>query len=296
VRFRCHEQTAVPPQAGSHPRSDVAAYGLIESSKVAVVPYHVSLNGLSHVFGDARPLEALRDVTFGVPRGQFLSIIGPSGCGKSTLLRAAGGLLRASAGEALVDGAAPIEAQRAREIGYVFQDPALLPWRTVLGNVRLPFEVDSIARRRSVPKPEEIVEAVGLGEFKNYYPHQLSGGMQQRVAIARALVFNPSLLLMDEPFGALDEITRSTMRYELLRLWETHGRRTVLFVTHSIAEAVALADRVVVMTDRPGSVKADLDIELERPRTPEIEQSTAFRDYADHLRGLLREVTVSGYA
>jgi NitT/TauT family transport system ATP-binding protein len=140
-----------------------------------------------------------------------------------------------------------------------------------------------------------MVEAVGLGEFGDYYPHQLSGGMQQRVAIARALVFNPSLLLMDEPFGALDEITRSSMRYELLRLWETHGRRTVLFVTHSIAEAVALSDRVVVLSGRPGSVRADIDIELERPRTQELEQTAAFRDYADHLRLLLREGSTNGH-
>jgi NitT/TauT family transport system ATP-binding protein len=140
-----------------------------------------------------------------------------------------------------------------------------------------------------------MVDAVGLGEFRSYYPHQLSGGMQQRVAIARALVFNPSLLLMDEPFGALDEITRSSMRYELLRLWETHGRRTVLFVTHSIAEAVALSDRVVVMSGRPGTVQADIDIELERPRTAELEGSAAFRDYADHLRGVLREVSSNGH-
>jgi NitT/TauT family transport system ATP-binding protein len=140
-----------------------------------------------------------------------------------------------------------------------------------------------------------MLETVGLGEFRDYYPHQLSGGMQQRVSIARALVFDPSLLLMDEPFGALDEITRLSMRYELLRVWETHGRRTVLFVTHSVAEAVALSDRVVVLGSRPGSVEADIDIELERPRTFELEQTAAFQDYADHLRRLLREVSNNGH-
>jgi NitT/TauT family transport system ATP-binding protein len=256
---------------------------------MAVAKYHVSLSGLSHVFDDGRPLEALRNITLGVPRGQFLSIIGPSGCGKSTPLRLIGGLLHPTSGTSAVDGASPAQAQRDREVGFVFQDPALLPWRTVLGNVRLPLEVASRARGKGVPGPEQMLELVGLTEFRKYYPHQLSGGMQQRVAIARSLVFNPSLLLMDEPFGALDEITRQAMRYELLRLWEAHGRRTVLFVTHSVAEAVALSDRVVVLSGRPGAVRADIDIELERPRAEEIERSSAFRDYADHLRGLLKE-------
>jgi len=255
---------------------------------MAVANYHVSLNGLSHVFSDGRPLEALRNITLGVPHRQFLSIIGPSGCGKSTLLRLIGGLLHPTSGTAEVDGAEPVRAQRTREVGYIFQDPALLPWRTVLGNIRLPLEIGSRSRR-GAPGAEELLDLVGLSEFSGYYPHQLSGGMQQRVAIARGLVFDPSLLLMDEPFGALDEITRQAMRYELLRLWEAHGRRTVLFVTHSVAEAVTLSDRVVVLSGRPGSVRADIDIELARPRTEETERGRPFRDYADTLRGLLKE-------
>ncbi len=255
-------------------------------------PHHVSLRGLTHVFSDGRrPLTALAGVSLDVPWGQFTSIIGPSGCGKSTLLRLVGGLLRPSRGQVLIDGQPPQAAQRAREIGFVFQDPALLPWRSVLSNIRLPLEIDSLERSRPLPPPEELLELVGLADFRDYHPHQLSGGMQQRVAIARALAFNPSLLLMDEPFGALDEITRSSMRYELLRIWESGptGRKTVAFVTHSITEAIALSDRVIVLSGRPGAVRADIDIELPRPRGQEMERSQPFLDYADHLRSLLKE-------
>jgi NitT/TauT family transport system ATP-binding protein len=255
---------------------------------------HVSLRDLTHVFDDdgSSPLVALRDLRLDVPPGQFASIIGPSGCGKSTLLRIAGGLLRPTEGEALVRGAPARAAGRSRDLGFVFQDPALLPWRNVLANVRLPLELDHVGKDRPLPHPEELLELVGLREFRNYYPHQLSGGMQQRVALARALAFNPSLLLMDEPFGALDEITRSDMRYELLRIWESgagaNGRKTVLFVTHSITEAITLADRVIVLSPRPGTVRADIEIELPRPRTQEVERSRPFLDYADYLRELLR--------
>ena len=257
--------------------------------------HHVSLRGLTHVFHDGqRPLTALADVTLDVAWGQFLTVIGPSGCGKSTLLRIVAGLLRRPRGEVLVDGGAPAAAQRARDIGLVAQDPALLPWRTVLGNVRLPLEIDRGARTRFAPSPEQLLELTGLSEFRSYYPHQLSGGMQQRVAIARVLAFDPSLLLMDEPFGALDEITRATMRYELLRIWSAGGgapagRKTVMFVTHSIPEAIALSDRVVVLSARPGTVRAAIDIELPRPRTQEIERTAPFLDYADLMRSLLKE-------
>ncbi len=260
---------------------------------MANAQHHISLRGLSHVFADGRqPLTALNGVSLDVPWGQFVSVIGPSGCGKSTLLRLVAGLLPATQGEVLLEGRPPQAAQRAREIGFVFQDPALLPWRTVLGNLRLPLEIDRLDRARPLPRPQELLELTGLADFRDYYPHQLSGGMQQRVAIARALAFNPALLLMDEPFGALDEIARSAMRYELLRIWEAHsgpaGRKTVLFVTHSIAEAITLADRVVVLSARPGTVRADIDIELPRPRSQELERSQPFLDYADHLRSLLK--------
>ena len=266
---------------------------------MANAQHHVSLSNLTHTFRDGRrsaangksELKALADVSLEVAWGQFVSVIGPSGCGKSTLLRIIGGLLRPTSGESLIDGAPPAAAQRRRDIGLVFQDPSLLPWRSVLGNVRLPLEIDRSARRRPAPSPEELLELTGLDEFAGYYPYELSGGMQQRVAIARALAFDPSLLLMDEPFGALDEITRSAMRYELLRIWQTapSGRKTVVFVTHSIPEAIALSDRVVALSPRPGTVRAAIDIELPRPRTQEMERSTPFLDYADYLRSLLKE-------
>jgi NitT/TauT family transport system ATP-binding protein len=258
---------------------------------MAVAKYHVSLNSLTHVFSNGQsPLTALQGVSFSVPAGQLLSIIGPSGCGKSTLLRIAGGLLRPSEGAALIHDEPPARAQRRHEIGFVFQDPALLPWRNVLANVRLPLEI--LREPQDERLTEGLLDLMGLAGFRDYYPHQLSGGMLQRVAIARALAFDPSLLLMDEPFGALDEITRSAMRYELLRLWaaaDSAGRKTVIFVTHSIAEALVLSDRVIVLSGRPGRVLADLDVELSRPRTEEIERSAAFLDYSDYLRGLLKE-------
>jgi NitT/TauT family transport system ATP-binding protein len=254
---------------------------------------HILVEGLSKVFPHrGRPLEVLRSLELRVDWGEFVSVIGPSGCGKSTLLRIVGGLLEPTAGRVHIDGRSPREAQKDKDIGLVFQDPSLLPWRTVLGNVKLPLEVNPTDGRRPLFQPQELLELVGLSAFADYHPHQLSGGMQQRVAIARALVFQPSLLLMDEPFGALDEITRSAMRYELLRIWQSarSGRpKTVLFVTHSIAEAITVADRVVVLTPRPGQVRAVIDIELPRPRDESLERSGQFLDYAQHLRNLLKE-------
>ncbi|MDE3077946.1 MAG: ABC transporter ATP-binding protein, partial [Chloroflexota bacterium] len=218
---------------------------------------------------------------------QFVSVLGPSGCGKSTLLRVVGGLLPPTAGEVLVNGQPPEAAQRAKEIGYVFQTPALLPWRTVLENVELPLEVNRAANRARPHGSQELLELVGLTDFRKAYPHQLSGGMQQRVAIARALVFYPSILLMDEPFGSLDQITRDGLRYELLRIWN-RATKTVLFVTHSIAEAIVLSDVVVVMAGNPGRVRAVVPIELPRPRDEAVEQSLAFLEYAARLKELLR--------
>jgi NitT/TauT family transport system ATP-binding protein len=251
---------------------------------------HILIDSVSAVYDAAGGnLVALDGIDLTFERGEFVSIIGPSGCGKSTLLRIVGGLLAPSRGRVLIDGRAPREAQREKQVGFVFQDPSLLPWRRVTENVALPLQVN---RRKTARDPERLVDLVGLGAFKRYYPHQLSGGMQQRVAIARSLVTSPSLLLMDEPFGALDEITRSAMRYELLRIWrsETEQRdTTVLFVTHSISEAILLADRVIVFTPQPGRVAANIRIDLPRPRPSEIESDPAFLDYARELRGLLRE-------
>jgi NitT/TauT family transport system ATP-binding protein len=250
---------------------------------------HVELQGVDVVYESRdASLNALSGIELSIERGEFVSIIGPSGCGKSTLLRLIGGLQQPTRGRVLVEGAPPRAAQRQKQIGFVFQDPSLLPWSTVIDNVRLPLQVNRRPARR---QPEQLVQLVGLRDFQRYYPHQLSGGMQQRVALARALVTAPSLLLMDEPFGALDEITRSAMRYELLRIWSSEAAErpsTVVFVTHSIAEAVLLADRVVVISPQPGRVIDVLDIDLPRPRSEEIELESAFLSYTRHLRGLLR--------
>ena len=269
---------------------------------------HIVIEGVDMVYerGPQR-LHALDGIDLTIGRGDFVSIIGPSGCGKSTLLRIIGGLQHPSEGRVMIDGRPPRDLQRDKQLGFVFQDPSLLPWRNVVENVRLPLQVNrkgqgarakgqgvvtSSRQQSGGDSAGTLVDAVGLAEFQRYYPHQLSGGMQQRVALARALVTSPSVLLMDEPFGALDELTRTAMRYELMRVWRSAaGDRgsTVIFVTHSIAEAVLLSDRVVVMTPQPGRVAATLDIDLPRPRTEDIEGDPAFVEYTHHLRGLLRE-------
>jgi NitT/TauT family transport system ATP-binding protein len=249
---------------------------------------HISLQAVAMVYGrDGQALEALSGIDLSVRQGEFVSVIGPSGCGKSTLLRIIGGLQQPTSGTVSVGGRPPREAQERKDIGFVFQDASLLPWRTVRGNVRLPLEVN---RRHGGSDPDRLIDLVGLSRFRDYHPHQLSGGMQQRVALARALVTSPGLLLMDEPFGALDEITRSAMRYELLRVWRSAAgeQRTVVFVTHSITEAVLLSDRVVVMTPQPGRIAATIEIDLPRPREEELETEPAFLDYARRLRALLR--------
>jgi len=236
-----------------------------------------------------QPVRALDNVFLRITSGQFFSVLGPSGCGKSTMLRIMGGLIEPTSGKITVgDGEGPHDAQRAKEIGFVFQTAGLLPWKSVQGNIELPFELNRKANRPRQHTTAELIELVGLSAFANALPHQLSGGMQQRVAIARALAFDPRLLLMDEPFGALDEITRATMRYELLRIWE-RSRKTVVFVTHSIAEAIILSDSVAVMSARPGRVLGVVEINLPRPRTEEIERTPEFLTYADRLKRLLRE-------
>ena len=235
-------------------------------------------------------LLALDDVSLEVEEGQWVSIVGPSGCGKSTLLRAIAGLQPLTAGRVEISGATPQAAQADKHLGLVFQEPALLPWRNVEANVRLPLIVNR-SGEHSADRTTELLQMVGLEAFAGYRPHELSGGMQQRVALARALAHNPDLLLMDEPLAALDEITREQMRYELLRIWDqASGDRpkTVLFVTHSVAEAVALSDRVLVMSARPGTIMASIVIDLPRPRRPEHERAPAFLDYLDSIRHLLR--------
>ncbi len=251
---------------------------------------HIRIEAVEAVYESAaRPLAALQGIDLDIKRGEFVSIIGPSGCGKSTLLRIVGGLQSPTSGRVLIDGRPPRETQQKKGIGFVFQDPSLMPWRRVVDNVRLPLSVNK--GNGAGEEPNALVDLVGLGGFHDYYPHQLSGGMQQRVALARSLVTRPSVLLMDEPFGALDEITRSDMRYELLRIRrsETGAGCTVVFVTHSITEAVLLSDRVVVFTPRPGRIADTVDIDLPRPRDEEVELSTDFLAYTRRLRDLLRE-------
>jgi NitT/TauT family transport system ATP-binding protein len=232
-------------------------------------------------------VEALHEVSLAIRENEFVTLIGPSGCGKSTLLRIIGGLIEATTGTVEIRGRSAQEAQRTKDIGFVFQQPALLPWRTVSSNVELPLELNKAAGAERLCSTEEILALVGLGAFANAHPYQLSGGMQQRVAIARALIFDPALLLMDEPFGALDEITRAGMRYELLRIWGD-TRKTVLFVTHSIPEAIVLSDRVVVMSPRPGEIREIIDVTLPRPRNEDMESAPEFVRIADRLRHLLR--------
>ena len=233
---------------------------------------------------------AVEDLTLTVPRRAFVSIIGPSGCGKSTFLRSIGDLNDhvVYRGQLLVNGKTPVEARRHNDLAFVFQDPVLLPWRRVIDNVRLPLEVIPRERLASASgrTPEEMVSLVGLDGFANALPRQLSGGMRQRVAIARALTMDPSILLMDEPFGALDEISRERMNLELLRIWSA-TQTSVVFVTHSIPEAVFLSDLVAVMSSRPGRIKALIPIALPRPRDGLLKRTEAFLELENQVRDAL---------
>jgi NitT/TauT family transport system ATP-binding protein len=245
---------------------------------------HIEVRDVTHVFdSERRPLTALTAIDLHVQRGEFVSIVGPSGGGKTTLLKAIGGLLEPTSGTILIDGMPPADSQRSKSIGFVFQDPTLLAWRTVFENIRLPLLLNKGDGGNGSHAVERLLDAVGLDEFRDYYPHQLSGGMRHRVAVARALVSDPTVLLMDEPLGALDEMTRSTMRYELVRLWES-SRKTVVFVTHSVPEAVLLSDRVVVMSSRPGRILANIDVRLPRPRSEDLDLSAEFIEYTREIR------------
>jgi NitT/TauT family transport system ATP-binding protein len=229
-------------------------------------------------------VHALDAVTLEVRDEEFVSLVGPSGCGKSTLLRVVGGLTPPSAGVVRVRDAEVREP--FPDVGIVFQSAVLLPWRSVLDNVL--FSIEMLGRRRESHRAQAmaLIELAGLGGFEQRYPWELSGGMQQRVAICRALVHDPGLLLMDEPFGALDAMTREEMGFELLRIWEER-RKTILFVTHSIPEAILLSDRVVVMTPRPGRLARVLEVGLPRPRTADMEFDPRFREAAEEIRRLI---------
>ncbi len=231
-------------------------------------------------------LNALKDITFAVMPGEFVCLVGPSGCGKSTLLRALAGLLHPDRGTVWLDGN-PVTTPR-RQVGIVFQQANLMPWRTVLENVLLPLELSNAGQLEAHNRAKALIELVGLTEFTNAYPADLSGGMAQRVAISRALAHDPDVLLLDEPFGSLDALTRERMGLELLRIWRAQ-RKTVLMVTHSVSEAVFLADRVLVLSPRPGTVAATVPITLPRPRLLNLLETAEFGALAGKVRAEIRE-------
>ena len=249
----------------------------------------VQITGLDKVFsrGDQPATTALEGIDLEVRNGEFVSLIGPSGCGKSTLLRIIGDLTSPTRGTVTVNGKPAERARRDRDYGMVFQAPVLFDWRTVEDNVKLPLEIQGSDGATRTRRAKEMLDLVELGDFLRHYPYQLSGGMQQRVAIARALAFEPAILLMDEPFGALDEMTRERMNSEVLRIWERTGT-TVVFVTHSIPEAVFLSSRVVAMSPRPGRITKVVDIDLPRPRTDDTRESRRYFELVTEVREALR--------
>ncbi|MEN9644561.1 MAG: hypothetical protein RL238_1230 [Actinomycetota bacterium] len=232
----------------------------------------IVVRDLTKVYGD---LEVLSPMSLDIAEGSFVSIIGPSGCGKTTLMRIVAGLEPATSGVVELSGGSPAEARRQKRVAMVPQQPGLLPWRTVEANARLLLDVHTAANPSDAADPTELLREVGLGDFLDAHPHELSGGMQQRVALVRALALHAPLVVMDEPFAALDEITRAEMRLLLARLVEGRGA-TVLFITHSISEAVALSDRVLVSSSRPGRIVADIAVDLPRPRPADVEDDARF--------------------
>ncbi len=246
----------------------------------------VRIRGVTKDFGEVRALE---DIDLEVNPGEFVSLIGPSGCGKSTLLRVIGDLVQPTRGEAFVNGKAAHQARLDRDYGIVFQDAVLYDWRTVSKNIALPLEMLGWDRAKRAARVRELMELVELTGFESHHPWQLSGGMQQRVSIARALSFDPAILLMDEPFGALDEMTRERLNMELLQIWE-RSKSTIVFVTHSIPEAVFLSTRVVVMSARPGRIAGVVEVDLPQPRSAESREEPRFFELVTEVREHLRAV------
>jgi len=256
---------------------------------MAMVPHILTENLTLQYRRKSSTVSALEDVSIDIPPRSFISIVGPSGCGKTTLLKVLSGVLKATKGRTLFDGRSIEDTDLSGKIGYIFQRPLLLPWRTALGNALLTTEI----ARKEIPLDERVAEArrwlslTDLTEFEDRLPHELSGGMQQRVSLCRALAFRPPILMMDEPFAALDEITREAMQEELLRLWSV-TQSTVIFVTHSISEAVFLSERVIVMTARPGRVDEVIDVPFGPPHGEELRGSPRFTDLVQHIRHKLR--------
>lgn len=239
--------------------------------------------------GAATAAVAVKDVGFAIRAQEFVCLLGPSGCGKSSILNVIAGLLRATSGEILIDGKSVGDSDRNRSV--VFQSPALLPWRTALENARYGLDLWRVPRAKANARAKEMLELVGLGHWEHSFPHELSGGMQQRVNLARALAVDPAILLLDEPFAALDAQSREAMQKELLRVW-TATQKTSLFVTHQIDEAVLLADRVIVLGRRPGYIKEIITINLPRPRDERVRRERAFFEYEDRIRSLIRSDTL----
>jgi NitT/TauT family transport system ATP-binding protein len=253
-------------------------------------PAAIAIAEVSHTYGQGRTGEEVRTlerVSLDIRKGELLCLIGPSGCGKSTLLNIIGGLVRATSGEVRIDGRA-ISGTTPDRIAYVFQENTLFPWNTIADNIKVALEFQGVSRGDRQARAEEALTAVGLQDFANHYPHQLSGGMKQRASLARAFSLRTDILLMDEPFAALDEQTRMYLGEELSRLLADAGK-TIVFVTHSLSEAVFLADRVVVMTARPAAVKAVVEVPHGHPRDPEFMTSPEFAHLRNRLYGLLRE-------
>jgi NitT/TauT family transport system ATP-binding protein len=242
---------------------------------------HIDDVGKVYKTRDGKEIQALVDVNLKIKEREFISIVGPSGCGKTTLLKILIGVLARTSGEVILAGRQHVGP--SKDIGVVFQAPVLLPWLTVLANIMVPVAVQRRKASEFEPRAKQLIEMVGLSGFENKYPNELSGGMQQRVGICRALVHNPSILLMDEPFGALDAMTRETMNEELQTIWKDTGK-TIVLVTHSIPEAVYLADRVVVMTPRPGRIVDVIDVDLPRPRTLAMHNTPEFGRHVSAIR------------
>ncbi|MDP4177895.1 MAG: ABC transporter ATP-binding protein [Bacillota bacterium] len=257
-----------------------------KDSKPIEEKVEIKIENVSMVYQDKnvnKPVTALKDVNLKIKEGEFISLLGPSGCGKTTLLRIIADLLQPSSGKVTVRGQSPRDIRLQKKYGIVFQNPVLYDWRTVRRNVCMPMELMGMQKRDRTARVTEMLDLVGLNEFGKHYPYELSGGMQQRVGIARALAIKPEILLMDEPFSALDEFTREKLNVDLLNIWNKTNK-TIVFVTHNISEAVFLSDRVVVLSPHPGRVSAVIDIDIPRPRNMESKQTQKFYDYITTIR------------